>query len=90
MHVFVPDREPDFLSDSHVKLDTRVDTQESFYTSHHKIAFEYDEDMVRLMEEPTLSILDMSIFDNSDSSAVNASKKIEYHEPNGVVMHNIL
>ena len=38
VYVFVPDRELDFLTDSHVKLDTLVDTQESFSTSHHRIA----------------------------------------------------
>jgi hypothetical protein len=46
VYVFVPDREPDHLTDSHVKLDTLVDTQESFSTSHHRIALEYDEDTV--------------------------------------------
>ncbi len=38
VYVFVPDREPDLMTDSHVKLDTLVDTQESFSTSHHRIA----------------------------------------------------
>ncbi len=47
--VFVPDRELDLLTDSHVKLDTLVDTQESFSTSHHRIALEYDEDTVSLV-----------------------------------------
>ncbi len=73
MYVFVPDRESDFLIDSHVKLDTLVDIQESFTTSHHMIAFEYDEDTVSLVVDPTLSTLDTSISDNSDSSAGNAS-----------------
>jgi hypothetical protein len=44
VYVFVPDREPDRLTDSHVKLDILVDTQESFSTSYHRIALEYDED----------------------------------------------
>ncbi len=43
VYVFVPDREPDLLSDSHVKLDSLVDKQESFSTSNHRIALEYDE-----------------------------------------------
>jgi hypothetical protein len=73
VYVFVPDKEPDFLTDSHVKLDTLVDTQESFSTNHHRIAFEYDEDTVSLVLDPTLSTLDISISDNSDSSAGNAS-----------------
>jgi hypothetical protein len=42
------------LSDSHLKLDVLVDTQEPFNDSHHKIAFDYDEDTVSLVEEPTL------------------------------------
>jgi hypothetical protein len=50
---FVPDREPDFLIDSHVKLDILVDTQEPLNTSHHKIAFKYDDDTVSLVIEQT-------------------------------------
>ncbi len=73
MYVFVPDREPDLLTDSHVKLDTLVDTQESFSTSHHRIALEYDEDTVSLVVDSTLSTLDISISDNSNSSTENAS-----------------
>ncbi len=40
MYIFVPDREPDLMTDSHVKLDTLVDTQELLCTSHHRIALE--------------------------------------------------
>jgi hypothetical protein len=61
------------LIDSHVKLDILVDTQEPLSTSHHKIAFEYDEDTVSLVVHPTLSTSDISISDNSNSSAGNAS-----------------
>ncbi len=71
-YVFVPDREPDLLTDSHIKLDILVDTQKPLSTSHHKIAFEYDEDTVSLVVDPTLSTLDISISDNSNSSAGNA------------------
>ncbi len=78
MYVFVPDREPDFLTGSHVKLDIIVDTQEPLNTSHHRIAFEYDEDTVSLVEEQTLSTLDMLISNNSNSSAGNASTAFEY------------
>ncbi len=46
------------MTDSHVKLDTLVDTQESFSTSHQRIALEYDEDTVSLVVDPTLSTLD--------------------------------
>jgi hypothetical protein len=73
MYVFVPDREPDLMTDSHVKLDTLVDTQESFNTSLHRIALEYDEDTVSLVVDPTLSTLKIPISDNSDSSTGNAS-----------------
>jgi hypothetical protein len=73
VYVFVPDREPDHLTDSHVKLDTLVDIQESFSTSHHRIALEYDEDTVSLVVDPTLSTLDISTSNNSNSSTGNAS-----------------
>ncbi len=73
VYVFVPDREPDHLTESHVKLDTLVDTQESFSTSHHGIALEYDEDTMSLVVDPTLSTSNISISDNSDSSTGNAS-----------------
>jgi hypothetical protein len=90
----VYDWEPDLLTDSHVKLDTLVDTQESLSTSHHRIAFEYDEDTVILVVDPTLSTSDISISNNSNSSAGNASAfeyecyeveddtpQFNYHEP---------
>ncbi len=73
MYAFVPDREPDLLTDSHVKLDILVDTQESLSTSHHRIVFEYDEDTMSLVVDSTLSKLDISISNNSNSSAGNAS-----------------
>jgi hypothetical protein len=77
--IFVPDRELDCLTDSHVKLNILVDTQESFSGSHHKIAFDYDEDTVSLMEEPTLATLEASLSGNSDPSAGNASTAFEYY-----------
>jgi hypothetical protein len=81
VYVFVPDRELDLLTDSHVKLDTLVDTQESRSTSHHRMAFEYDEDIVSLVVDPTLSTSDISISDNSDSSTGNASAfEYEYYD----------
>jgi hypothetical protein len=73
LYVFVPHREPDLLTDSHVKLDILVDTQEPLSTSHHKIAFEYDEDTVSLAVDPTLSTSDISISNKSNSSVGNAS-----------------
>jgi hypothetical protein len=61
------------LNDSHVNLDTLVDTQESVSTSHHKVALDYDEDTVSLVVDSTLSTLDISISNNSDFSLGNAS-----------------
>jgi hypothetical protein len=66
------------LTDSHVKLDILVDMQEPFINSHHRIAFDYDEDTVSLVEGPPLSLLEVSLSDNSDSSAGNASTAFEY------------
>ncbi len=66
------DRGPDLLTDSHIKLEILVDTQEPLNTKHHNIAFEYDEDTVSLVVEQTPSTLDISISDNSNSSAGNA------------------
>jgi hypothetical protein len=39
------------LTDSHVKLDTLVGIQEPFRDCYHKIAFDYDEDTVSLVDE---------------------------------------
>jgi hypothetical protein len=78
LHVFVLDRELDSLTDSHVKLDILVDTQEPPNTSHHREAFKYDEDTVILVVEQTLSTLDILLSDNSDFSAGNASTAFEY------------
>jgi hypothetical protein len=73
VYVLVPDREPDLLTDSHDKLDILVDTQEPLNTSHHRIGFEHDEDILSLVVDPTLSTSDILISDNSDSSTGNAS-----------------
>ncbi len=77
--IFVLDKELDFLTDSHVKLDILDDMQEPFCSSHHKIAFNYDEDTVSLVEEPTLATLEVSLSDNSDSSAGNTLIAFEYY-----------
>ncbi len=66
------------MTDSHAKFDILVDTQDSFSTSHHKIAFAYDEDTVSLVAEQTLSTSDMSISGNSNSSTGNTSTAFEY------------
>ncbi len=73
LYVFIPDREPDFLTDSNVRLDILVDTQEPLSNSQHKIAFEYDEVTVSLAVDLTLSTSYISISNNSNSSAEKAS-----------------
>jgi hypothetical protein len=78
LYVFVADGEQDFLTDNRVKLDTLVDTQEPSDTSHHRVAFHYDEDTVSLVEEQTLSTLDISLSNISNSSAGKASPAFEY------------
>jgi hypothetical protein len=81
LYVFVPDRETDLLTDSHDKLDILVDTQELFNTSHHRLGFQYDEDTVSLVVDPTLSTSEILISDNSNSSTGNASAfKYECYE----------
>jgi hypothetical protein len=72
-YVFVPDSELDFLTGSHFKLDILVDTQEPFKNSHHKVAFDYDEDTVSLVKEQTFSTLGIYFSNNSNSSAGKAS-----------------
>jgi hypothetical protein len=66
------------LTDSHVELDILVDTQESFKDTHHKVVLDYDVDTMSLVEEPTLSTLDISLSKNSNSSAGNKSTAFEY------------
>jgi hypothetical protein len=70
LYVYAPDKEPDFLTDSHVKLDILVDTQGE--------AFKYDEDTVSLLGAQTLSTLDITLSDNSNSSAGTASTAFKY------------
>ncbi len=77
--VFVPDKELDCLTDSHIKLNSLDDTQECFSNSNHKIAFNYIEDTMSLVEELTLDILEVSLSNNTTSSAGNATIAFEYH-----------
>jgi hypothetical protein len=42
--VLVPDKELNGSTNSHVELNTLDDTQECLITSHHKLAFDDDED----------------------------------------------
>ncbi len=66
------------MANSHDKLDILVDMQEPFNDGHHEIAVDYDEVTVSLVKEPTLSTLEVSLSNNSDSSAGNASTTFEY------------
>ncbi len=77
--VFVPDKELDCLTDSHNKLNSLDDTQECLSNSNHKIAFDYDKDTMSLVEELTLDALEVSLSDNTISSAGNATIAFEYH-----------
>jgi hypothetical protein len=77
--VFVPDKEYDCLTDSHIKLNNLDDMQECLSNRNHKIAFDYDEDTMSLAEELTLDTLEVLLFDNTISSAGNATIALEYH-----------
>jgi hypothetical protein len=77
--VFVPDKELDCLTDSHIKLNSLDDTQEFLSKSNHKIAFDYDEDTMSLVEELTLYTSEVLLSDNTISSARNATIAFEYH-----------
>ncbi len=69
------------MTDSHDKLDILVDTQELLNTNHHRKGFEYDEDTLSLVVDPTHSTSDILISNNSDSSTGNASTfKYECYE----------
>jgi hypothetical protein len=47
--VFVPDKEPNWLTDSHIKLNSLDDMQECLSNSNHKIAFDYNKDTMSLV-----------------------------------------
>ncbi len=77
--VFVPDEELDCLSDNHIELNSLDDTQKCLSNSHHKIAFDYDEDTMSSVEELNLATLEVSLFGDSIFSAGNASIAFEYY-----------
>jgi hypothetical protein len=77
--VFVPDVELGCLTDSHIKLNSLDDTQECFSNSNHKIAFDYNEDAMSLVEELTLDTSEVLLSNNTISSAGNATIAFEYH-----------
>ncbi len=67
------------MTDSHVKLKSLDDMQECLYNSNHKIAFDYDNNTMSLAEELTLDTSEVSLSDNTISSAGNATIAFEYH-----------
>jgi hypothetical protein len=77
--VFVPDKELNCLTDSHIKLNSLDDTQECLSNRNHKIAFDYNKDTMSLAEELTLDTLEVLLSDNTFSSAGNATMVFEYH-----------
>jgi hypothetical protein len=64
---------------SHVKSNSLDDTQECLSNSNHKIAFDYDNDTMSLVEELTLDTSEVSLSNNTISSAGNATIAFEYH-----------
>ncbi len=77
--VFVPDKELDCLTDSHIKLNSLDDMQECLSNSNQKIAFDYDEDTMSLGEGLTLDTSEVLLSNNTISSAGNATIAFEYH-----------
>ena len=77
--VFVPDKELDCLTDSHIKLNSLDDMQECLSNSNHKIAFDYAEDTMSLVEELTFDTSEVSLSNNTVSSAGNATIAFECH-----------
>jgi hypothetical protein len=77
--VFVPDVELNCLTDSHIKSNSLDDTQKCFSNSNHKIAFDYNKDTMSLVEQLTLDASEVSLSDNTTSSAGNATIAFEYH-----------
>ncbi len=70
--VFIPDKELDCLTNSYIKFNTLDDLQECLSNRYHKIAFDYDEDTVSLVEELTLVTLEVTLSDYSNPSAGKA------------------
>jgi hypothetical protein len=77
--VFVPDKELNCLTDSHIKLNRLDDTHECFSNSNHKIAFDYNKVTMSLVEELTLDTSKVLLSDITISSAGNATIAFEYH-----------
>ncbi len=77
--VFVPDKELNCLTDFHIKLNSLDDMQECLSISNHKIAFDYNKDTMSLVNELTLDTSEVSLSDNTISSAGNTTIAFEYH-----------
>jgi hypothetical protein len=77
--VFVPDKELDCLTDSHIKLNSLDDMQECLRNSNHNIVYDYDKDTMSLVEELTLDTLEVLLSNNLISYAGNATIAFEYH-----------
>jgi hypothetical protein len=77
--VFVPDKKLDCMTDSHDKLNSLDDTQECFSNGNRKIAFDYNEVTMSLVEELTLGTLEVLLSDNTISSTGNATIAFECH-----------
>ncbi len=77
--VFVPDKECDCMTDSHIKLNSFDDTQECLGNSNYKVAFDYNKDTMSLAEELTLDTLEVSLSNNTIQSAGNTTIAFEYH-----------
>jgi hypothetical protein len=77
--VFVPDKELECLTDSHIKLNSLDDMQECLTNSNHMIAFDHDKDTMSLVDKLTLDTLEVSLSDNTIFSAGNATLAFEYH-----------
>ncbi len=67
------------MTDNHVKLNSLDDMQEILNSNHHKIAFNYDEDTMSLVEELTHTTSEIPLLDNSHLFAGNAPIAIEYY-----------
>jgi hypothetical protein len=61
------------------KSNILYDRQELSNISHHKIAFDYDEDTTSLVIEPTLTMVETLLSNNSNFSAENAPTTLEYY-----------
>ncbi len=77
--VFVPDKEFNCLTDSHIKLNSLDDTQECLSNSNHKIAFDYNKDTMSLVKELTLDTSEVLLSNNSIPSAGNATIAFKYY-----------